>query len=469
MPADDLYTLSAEDLIEGFRAKTFSPVEATESVLSRIDACNEAVNAFVLTDPDSARRDAKASEERWMGGKPAGPIDGVPSTVKDTMLAAGWPTLRGSATSDPAGPWEDDAPITARMRESGAVILGKTTTPEYGWKGVTDSPVSGVTRNPWNTGRTPGGSSGGAAAAAALGFGALHTSSDAGGSIRIPASFCGVFGHKPTYGRVPAWPPSGFGLLSHIGPTTRTVRDAALMLHVASGADARDPWGLPPTDNPMDSIEDGVAGLKIAFSPTLGYVDFVNPEIAELVAAAARAFADLGATVEEVDPGFENPGPTFRTFWFSGAAKLLADIPADKRELVDEGLRTVAEEGSSITGANVFTALLAQTSLAECMSTFHEKWDLLLTPGQPLEAFEADREYPGGLEFDRWSDWTPFTYPFNMTRQPAASVPCGFTSNGLPAALQIVGPLYEDARVLRAARTYETAHPFAMPEVPIPG
>ncbi|MEC7537098.1 MAG: amidase family protein, partial [Pseudomonadota bacterium] len=298
-----LYSLSCEQLEAAYRVKRLSPVEVTEAVLARIEACNDAVNAFVVLDPDEAILSAKASEARWARDEPLGPIDGVPTTLKDTMLAKGWPTLRGSKTTDPDGDWDIDAPPVARLREAGAVFLGKTTTPEFGWKGVTDSALSGVTRNPWNTSRTTGGSSGGAVAAAALGMGVLHTGTDAGGSVRIPASFTGVFSIKPTYGRVPAWPASPFGTLSHTGPITRTVRDAAAMLTIMAQTDIRDWTALPPTKlDYLDNIESGVKGLKIAFSPTLGHVDFVNPEIASSVAEAAKAFEDLGATVVETDP-----------------------------------------------------------------------------------------------------------------------------------------------------------------------
>ena len=470
MSDNDLHLLTAEELEAAYRAKRLSPVEVTEAVFERIEAHNEAVNAFVLIDRDDAMLGARASENRWHKEEPLSPIDGVPTTLKDTMLAKGWPTLRGSKTTDPDAEWIVDAPPVARLWESGAVFLGKTTTPEFGWKGITDSALSGVTRNPWNTSRTPGGSSGGAVAAAALGMGVLHTGTDAGGSVRIPASFTGVFALKPTYGRVPAWPASPFGTLSHTGPITRTVRDAAAMLNIMSRPDIRDWTALPPDDTDyLQNIEGGVKGLRIAYSPTLGHVDFVDPEIAVLVGSAAKTFEELGATVTEIDPDLSDAEAVFRTHWFASAAAAGAAVPLEKHYLLDRGLREIIERGRRVAASDYIEAASRRAAIGERMQAFFQDYDLLLTPGQPLPAFAAGIEFPEGLGFSRWHQWTPFTYPFNLTQQPAASVPCGFTSEGMPAGLQIVGPLFADAAVLRAARAYETQHPFKMPDEPKAG
>src|SRR3982751_6240485 len=236
--------ITACELLDGYRKHELSPVEVTRAVLERIEKVNPALNAFCLVS-DRALDEAKASEERWMRGQPRGLLDGVPVSIKDIILTRGWPTLRGSKTVDAKGPWNDDAPVTARLREHGAVLIGKTTTPEFGWKGVTDSPLTGITRNPWNQQKTPGGSSGGAAAAVAAGMGPLAVGTDGGGSIRIPCSFTGLFGIKPSFGRVPAWPLSPFGTVAHVGPMTRSVADAALLLNVLALADARDWHSLP--------------------------------------------------------------------------------------------------------------------------------------------------------------------------------------------------------------------------------
>ncbi|HTG97902.1 MAG TPA: amidase family protein, partial [Burkholderiales bacterium] len=255
----ELWALSATELVEGFRKRTLSPVEVTKAVLARIEQFNPVLNAFNLVASDEAIRQATESEKRWTAGQPKGLLDGVPVSIKDIILTKGWPTLRGSKTIDPKGPWNDDAPVTARLREHGAVLLGKTTTPEFGWKGVTDSPLTGITRNPWNPAKTPGGSSGGAAAAVAAGMGPLAVGTDGGGSIRIPCAFTGLFGLKPSFGRVPAWPLSPMGTVAHVGPMTRTVTDAALMLNVLSLPDERD-WHALPHDNRdyRVGLEDGV-------------------------------------------------------------------------------------------------------------------------------------------------------------------------------------------------------------------
>ena len=274
--------------------------KATEAALDRIRRFDGAVNAWVLVDEDSARADAKASEARWMAGRPIGPVDGVPSSIKDLTFTRGWPTRKGSKTIAADGPWEVDAPFTAFMRGAGAVLLGKTTTPEFGWKGVTDSALTGITRNPWNVNTTAGGSSGGAGAAAALNMGVLHQGSDAGGSIRIPAAFTGVFGFKPTYGWTPQWPPATEPSLSHIGPLTRSVDDAVRMLNVIGRYDYRDPYATrgQPKDWGADLGKD-LRGLRIAFSPTLGYVN-VREDVAREVRKAVDVLAALGAIVEEV-------------------------------------------------------------------------------------------------------------------------------------------------------------------------
>lgn len=463
---NDLVKLSATELVARYRQKSLSPVEVTEAVLAQIEACDTAVNAFRIVDGDNAMADARASEARWAKGAPCGLVDGVPTTIKDIVLTKGWSTLRGSQITDPDQAWEEDAPCTARLREHGAVLLGKTTTPEFGWKGVTDSPVTGITRNPWHTDRTTGGSSGGAAAAAALGMGALHIGTDGGGSVRIPSGFTGVFGHKPSFGRVPLWPGSAFGTLSHVGPLTRTVHDAALMLSVIAEPDARDWTALPYEKRDYrDGLDDGIAGMRIAFSPTLGYAE-VDPEIGELVREAVSTMGDLGATVEEIDPGFDDPAETFRRHWFGAAAKMVDSFTPEQQALLDPGLRDVAAAGAAITFNEFMDAVEARNQLGEAMSRFHEDYDLLLTPTLPIPAFRAGQETPDPAKQPRWPVWTPFSFPFNLTQQPAASVPCGFTSEGLPAGLQIVGPKHADTLVLRAARAYETICPFRMPDTP---
>jgi aspartyl-tRNA(Asn)/glutamyl-tRNA(Gln) amidotransferase subunit A len=463
MRTNDPCALSATELLALYRAKKLSPVEATRAVLARIGKRNPALNAFCLVDEEAALKAARQSEARWRKGAPRGLLDGVPASIKDLLLTRGWPTLRGSKTVDPRGPWNDDAPVVARLREHGAVLLGKTTTPEFGWKGVTDSPLTGITRNPWNPKMTPGGSSGGSAAAVAAGMGPLTVGTDGGGSIRIPCAFTGLVGLKPSFGRVPAWPLSPMGTVAHVGPMTRTVTDAALLMNVLSLPDLRD-WHALPCDGRdyRVGLDDGVRGLRIAYSPDLGYAP-VEPEVAAIVKAAAGRFAELGAFVEARDPGFDNCGPLFAAHWFPGAAYVVRNTPPARRKLMDKGLLETAAMGEKYTTADYLAAMQQRGALGLHMNRFHEKFDLLVTPTLPLGAFEAGREVANLLKEKRWTDWSPFSYPFNLTQQPAATVPCGLTRKGLPVGLHIVGPRYADALVLRAARAFESTQPLRLP------
>jgi len=464
--SDDLCSLTATQLLRLYRKKALSPVDVVRAVLQRIEEHNPRLNAFNFIAPDALTA-AKTSEARWAKGEPLGPLDGVPTSIKDILLTRSWPTLRGSQTVNPKGPWNDDAPAVARLREAGAVLLGKTTTPEFGWKGVTDSALTGITRNPWNTDCTPGGSSGGGAAAVAAGMGPLTIGTDGGGSIRIPCGFTGLFGLKPSFGRVPAWPLSPFGTVAHLGPMTRTVADAALMMNVLTLPDARD-WHALPYDarDYRVGLEDGIKGMRIAFSPDLGYAK-VDYEVAALVREAVHVLAELGAYVEEVGPIFESPAEIFRVHWYAGAAYVLSALPAELRKLVDQGMREVASEGAKITLKQHMDAVQNRGALGVAMNAFHTQYDLLVTPTLPIPAFQAGREVPEGSGMKRWTEWTPFSYPFNLTQQPAATVPCGLTSAGLPVGMQIVGPRYADALVLRVARAFESARPFQMPDMSV--
>ena len=457
--ATDVLALGAGDLIAAYRERRLSPVEVLDAALARIERDDPVLRAFCLVDGERALADARRSEERWRRGAPVGALDGVAVGVKDVFATRGWPTLRGSRAIDPAGPWEDDAPAVAALGRHGAVLPGKTTTPEFGWKGVTDSPLEGITRNPWDPSRTAGGSSGGSSAALAAGMVPLALGTDGGGSIRIPSSFCGLPGIKPTYGRVPAWPASPFGTVAHAGPMARTVSDLALLLDVLSEPDPRDWTALPPPERSfLDGLEDGIRGVRVAFSPDLGYVR-VDPEVAAAVARAAEALSALGADVERADPGFSDPHDIFETLWSAGAAKLVGDLGDPPSDVFDPGFTRPAAVGRSHSLPDYLAAVARRDELGIRMSRFHGEWDLLVTPTLPIPAFAAGREVPDGWPLQGWPSWTPFTYPFNLTQQPAASVPCGFTAQGLPIGLQIVGPRYGDALVLRAARAFEAAHP----------
>jgi aspartyl-tRNA(Asn)/glutamyl-tRNA(Gln) amidotransferase subunit A len=464
--ADSLADLSATELLPLYRKKELSPVDVTKAVLTRIDGFQGRFLPFCHLDPQAALADAELSEARWLRGRPLGLVDGIPTTVKDLILTKGWPTLRGSRTVDAAQAWTEDAPAVARLREHGAVIVGKTTTPEFGWKGVCDSPLGGATRNPWDPRMTPGGSSGGAAVAAALGMGCLHIGTDGGGSIRIPASFTGIFGLKPTFGLVPAFPLSPFGRVAHLGPMTRSVADAARMLTVMAEPDIRDWHSLPHIKRDFSiGLDSGIAGVRIALSLTLGYVE-VDPQVRALVKAVAGVLADLGAIVEECDPGFADPTAIFEAHWFSGAANLRRSIPKSKWPLMDPGLTRFADAGERIGHMDYLEAVDRCGALGTHMGLFHERFDILLTPSVPIAAFEVNRVAPSGsADPGNWVPWTPFSYPFNLTQQPAASIPCGLTATGLPVGVQIVGAKYRDDLVLRVARAYESAVPLVAPPV----
>jgi aspartyl-tRNA(Asn)/glutamyl-tRNA(Gln) amidotransferase subunit A len=463
--SEDVALMTAGRLVKLYRAGELSPVEATQAALDRIERYNGVLNAFNLVAAESALTSAAEAEERWRIGAPRGPLDGVPVSVKDILLTKGWPTLRGSRAVARDQPWEEDAPAVARLREHGAVLLGKTTTPEFGWKGVTDSALDGITRNPWNPATTPGGSSGGAAAALAAGMGALALGTDGGGSVRIPAGFTGVVALKATFGRVPAYPLSPFGTVANIGPMTRSVGDAALLLNVMCEPDARDAYSLPYDGaDYLHGLDEGVEGLKIAYSATLGG-HTVDPEIAALVSKAVDTLAGLGAEIVEATPDLHDAEAVFRVHWYAGAANLLQRFDAAAQAAMDPGLQEVADEGRRYTLLDYLNAVARRERLIVAANSFHQTYDLLVTPTLPIPAFAAGAEVPVGSGLQRWPQWTPFSYPFNLTQQPAASVPCGLTSQGLPAGLQIVGPRFADALVLRAARAFEKAQPWSFPDL----
>ncbi len=464
----DLLSLSAADLVEHYRTKQLSPVEITRAALDRITQLQPTYNAFVLVGAEEALRDARASEARWRRGEPLGLVDGLPTTVKDLLLLKGWPTRRGSRTVDPNQAWDEDSAAVARMREQGAVFLGKTTTPEFGWKGVTDSPLTGVTVNPWDVTKTPGGSSGGAAVAAALGMGVMHLATDGGGSIRIPAGFCGLFGFKPTFGLVPVHPHPPPWTLWHQGPISRTVQDAALMLTVISGPDVRDFYAAPPLGiDYRQGLDEGIRGMRIAYSRTLGYAK-VDPEVDALVGKAVAALRELGAQVEEIDLALQDPIDIMQPLWAVALAMAVQPLTAEQRTLMDQPMLELAKPGFDISALEYRALEKQRETLARRMNLFHQQYDLLITPQLATTVFAINHEVPPDTGMRRWWEWSPFTYPFNLTQQPAATVPCGFAANALPVAMQIVGAKFQETKVLRAARAYERVQPFRMPAPPAP-
>ena len=458
--------MSAVELLEHFRTRRLSPVEVTEDALARIERFNPQVNAYCYTDPQGALDTARAAEQRWFKGQPCGALDGLPTSIKELTATRGMPTRKASRVIPAEGPWEVDAPITTFLRDAGAVILGKTTSPEFGWKGVTDSPLYGITRNPWDTRMTSGGSSGGAAVAASLNLGVLHQGSDAGGSIRIPSSFTGTFGFKPTFGYIPQWPASATTLVSHLGPMTRTVDDAVLFLQTVARPDPRDGLLGAPRHTPWLPQDTDLRGLRIAYSADFGYVQ-VDPQVARAVAQAVERLAQLGAQVEAVDPGFSDPLELFKTVVYAGAVDLARQLSSEQKDLLDPGLRRFTEQCQHTTLAHFTAAQEARAALVARMNQFHSRYDLLVCPMMPITAFEAGHDVPPGSGLEDWMKWSPLSYPFNLTQQPAASLPCGFSSEGLPIGLQVVGARFADDQVLRVCRAYEQAFPTTHPLAPI--
>ena len=463
--AGDPTQLTATELLEKYRARTLSPVEATAAVLARIERLNPSLAAFCVVAGDDAIDAARASEVRWSTGEPCGPLDGVPVSIKDLILTKGWPTRRGSRTVDPNQPWDVDAPAAARLREAGAVLVGKTTTPEFGCKGETNSPLTGLTRNPWDLTRTPGGSSGGTAAAVAAGLAPLSVGTDGAGSVRIPAAFCGNVGLKPSFGRVPAYPLSPFGTVSHLGPHAMSVADAALMLSVLQQPDARDWTSLPPTTvDPTVGLDDGIAGWRVAFSPTLGYAHGVDPEVADAVADAAEVLASLGAHVEAIDPGIDDPLEITTGLWFLGSWTVWNTLTAEQQAVTDPDFAAQARLGSGLSALDIQRLALRRGELGAHLRQFMTEWDLIVTPSVAIPAFPVREPGVGAMTPESMLGWSPFSYPFNLSQQPAITVPCGLTGGGLPVGLQLVGPMFRDDRVLRAARAYEAAvGPFPRP------
>jgi len=452
--------LSARELVGLYRSRQLSPVEVAGDILARIDRLNPRLNAFTTTTPELAMAQAVAAERSYASGDPA-PLAGVPMSIKDLTPTQGIRTARGSLIEPDWVP-DEDAPVVARLYTAGAVMLGKTNTPELGWKGDSGNRVFGPSYNPWNLERTPGGSSGGGAAAVAAGLGPLAQGSDGAGSIRIPAAFCGIFGFKPSYGLVPQYPPSAVGDLSHLGPMTRTVDDAALMLNAIAGADSRDRLSWSSGVDYVIGLDSGVRGLRVAWSPTLGYAP-VDDAVREHTERAVAVFTELGCHVDQIDPEMPDPAGILDVMWSAAMAGYFANRLSDVRELIDPGLLAVVERAKTFSAADLAQAMQQRNTYYTGMRQFMDQYDFLVTPTMPTTAFTAGLDEPDGWVRATLAplDWTPFTYPFNLTGQPAATVPCGFDGSGLPIGLQIVGRWRDDHSVLRAAAAFESAMPWA--------
>jgi Asp-tRNA(Asn)/Glu-tRNA(Gln) amidotransferase A subunit family amidase len=459
---DEFAWMPATEAAAAVRSKRLSPVELTRALLDRIDAVNPALNAYVLVTHEMALQQAQAAEDAVMRGDPLGPLHGVPVSIKDLFDVAGLPTTKGSLVykDNVASGYEYSV---KRLLDAGAIHLGKTNTPEFGMLPTTENELFGATYNPWDITRTAGGSSGGAGAEVAAGLGPLALGSDGGGSIRIPASLCGIFGLKPTYGRVPR-KAGGWSTMTHRGPMTRTVSDAALMMDVIAGYEPEDPFSVPDyAGSYLAEVDRGIEGLRVGWSADLGYA-LVEPEVRDVCERAARRFEELGCTVEEATPGFENPNAdrTFIMLAASGDAVWLSELTDERRAQVGEPAHMFLAQGSKFTAMDYVRANDRRMALWHTMRRFHETYDLLLTPALSVTAFPVGQP-PTHVGHDPFPPfgWSPFTAAFNLTGQPAASVPCGFDAQGLPVGLQIVGRAYADATVLRAARAFEQLQPWA--------
>ena len=445
---------SAEQLTSRYAIGTLTPVEALQAVTERIARENAGINAMAVLDP-RALAAAEESAQRWRAGRALGPLDGVPCTIKDLIDVAGLPTRRGSRTTDPAKA-PDDAPLVLGLKSAGAVIVGKTTTTEFGWKSPGDCPLHGITRNPRDKRYSPGGSSSGAAAAAAGGFGPLHVGSDAGGSIRIPAAWCGVVGLKPTFGRVPQWPLGAFAGVAVAGPITRTVRDAALMLSALARWDARDPFCVP--QEPRDwcaGIEDGVAGMRVGVLRRPGFEAPADADSVAAVEAAARILAEDGAEVEEAAPTLPDSSALFVQLWSTALKLVVGNTRVERRAQLDPGLLDIAKL-PEMTATELMAAAGLQNEAAHAMARLHLRYDLVLCPTVPNPPPLADAPLEAAAEA-LVTRWAPWTFLFNMTRQPAITVPMGAGAGGLPRSVQLAAAQYRDDLVLRAARALERA------------
>ena len=463
MASGSLLFTPASELAQLIKTRKLSPVELVDHILRRIGGLNPKLNAYLTVAEAEARSAARAAEAAVIRGEELPPLHGVPLSIKDLHFTKGIVTTGGSLVFRDFVPDEDSVAVE-RLRRAGAIILGKTNTPEFGLSATTENRLGDHCRNPWHPERTAGGSSGGAAAAVACGLGPLALGSDGGGSIRIPSGFCGVYGLKPTRGRVPKYGGfGGFELFSDIGPIARTVRDAALMLSVMAGYDRRDPASL--RDQPPDfltAVDGELQGLRLAWSPDLGYAR-VDPEVKSAAESAAHAFASLGCEVEEATPAIDDPFAIFSPIMLADQYAACGHLLGERADELVPYVKSTLQHGAEAPGYRYSQALRALERFRMQMADFFEHYDLLLTPTNAVPAFPVGRRPReiDGQEVDTLWGPFPFTAPFNLTGQPAANLPCGFSAEGLPIGLQIIGRWGEETTVLRASALFEQTRPWA--------
>jgi Asp-tRNA(Asn)/Glu-tRNA(Gln) amidotransferase A subunit family amidase len=456
----DLTYRNAIDVARLIASGEVSAAEVLEASLARLEATEPLLNAFAVTLASEARRDAQAADLLRKRGDQIGPLHGVPVSVKDLVAVGGAPFMLGSRSMAhnvaPA-----DAASVERLRKAGAIIIGKTTTSEYGCKAVGDSPLTGSTVNPWDLSKTAGGSSAGAAASVAAGVTAIAVGTDGGGSIRIPAALCGLVGVKPQFGRVPVFPTAATPTLAHVCPMARTVRDAALLLTVLAGYDARDPFSVPlPVPDVMAACEHDPRPLRIAWSPAFGYAP-VDPEVRAIAERAARTFADFGCTVDEIEAPFgADPADLWTAEFYAGIGARLGPVLRERPGTLDRDIAAIVERAIAESAEDYYRAVFGRYEFRERVRRFFDVYDLLLSPTLPVAGVDAGVAIPPALPDRNIVTWVCYTYPFNLTGQPAASIPAGFTAAGLPVGLQIVARPYREEDVFAAAAAFESARPW---------
>jgi Asp-tRNA(Asn)/Glu-tRNA(Gln) amidotransferase A subunit family amidase len=450
-----LHELSAAELAALYARREASPVEVVRDVAAHIARCEPKIQALYAYDPERALADARASEARWRAGQPLSRIDGVPGTLKENIATRGTPVPVGTAASDHT-PAAEDAPPAARWREAGLVLLAKTTMPDYGMLSSGLSTFHPLTRNPWDLSMNPGGSSAGAGAAAAAGYGPLHVGTDIGGSIRLPAGWCGVFGLKPSLGRIPIKPPYA-GRVA--GPMTRTVLDAALLMEVLSRPDWRDTMSLPYQRIEWTALERDVKGLRLGLQLDAGWGLEVEPQTRDAVRAAARAFEAAGAVVEPVQPFTTRAmADGMDSFWRMRSWLDISALPRERQDKVLPYIRQWVAAGARLSAAEVFNGYSQMAAMRDAAVAACQPFDFVLSPVSPVPSYPAEWASPVN-DPERPFEHIAFTLPFNMSEQPAASINCGYTRGGLPIGLQIIGRRHDDLGVLQLARAYEQLRP----------
>jgi aspartyl-tRNA(Asn)/glutamyl-tRNA(Gln) amidotransferase subunit A len=467
----NLNQLSAGQMLDGYRTGEFTPVEVAQACLARIDETATALNAFCLVDSDRTLAEAEASAARWAAGSPQGLLDGVPVSIKDLIDVAGWPTMCGTRVIRPEeAVAREDALTVARLRAAGAVLLGKTTTTEFGHKGVSDSPLTGATHNPWNREMTTGGSSCGAGAAAAAGLGPLHLGNDGGGSVRIPASFCGVVGIKPGAGTIPQNRPSITGPLVAPGPLARSLEDAALMLDVLAGtADTIVADGMVVSTSRAGqgrmsaALSQSAGDIKLGFLPTISEAS-VDADVAALVSGAVKLLEGECACAETTSLDLPQAEETYIAILSAGTAMMADDYPAERQALMEPALQELVRVGRTVTGQAYAAAYhRARGDYMARLRDLFARFDALVLPTMPCTAFPLWHDYPGPQNRGWHADWTPFTFPFNLMGLPACTLPCGLDAQGLPVGIQLVAPWGGEATILRLAAALRRHLPPLLP------